>query len=126
MARSADDLLPRDLVQEPRSSPGQFRSGPRCNHEKLLDKNWIYRKKMWGVSFLAIGYCVYIYIIYLIYIYICVYLYAIYIYMHIMYGINNVLYIVNFVFFFFCIGVCIYIYLHNFCARVCVCVFVSR
>ena len=107
MARSADDLLPRDLVQEPRSSPGQFRSGPRCNHEKLLDKNWIYRKKMWGVSFLAIGYC--IYIIYLIYIY--MYLYDIYIYMHIMYGINNVLYIVNFVLFFFVLG---YVYIYIF------------
>jgi len=42
--------------------------------------------------------------------------------MHIMYGIKNVLYIVNFVLF-FCIGV--YIYMHNFCARVCVCVFLS-
>ena len=65
---------------------------------------------------------IYIYIIFYIYIY----LYAIYIYLdiHIMYGINNVLYIVNFVLF-FCIGVYIYLYMCIISVRVCVCVFLS-
>ena len=62
----------------------------------------------------------YIYIYYILYIYIYIFMLYIYLDIHIMYGINNVLYIVNFVLF-FCIGVYIFIYMCIISVRVCVC-----